>query len=64
MAALDAMSDYVHILYGKPGGYGVVSNRRGVRVGINTYIKGFLREENVRFRREAIEFKVKPPRGQ
>ena len=62
MAALDAMSDYVHILYGKPGGYGVVSNRRGVRVGINTYIKGFLREENVRFRREAIEFKVKPPR--
>jgi len=62
MAALDAMSDYVHILYGKPGAYGVVSNRRGVRVGINTYIRGFLREENVRFRKHEIEFKVKPPR--
>lgn len=64
MAALDAMSDYVHILYGKPGGYGVVSNRRGVRVGINTYIRGFLREENVRFRDHEIEFKVKPPRAE
>jgi ATP-binding cassette subfamily E protein 1 len=61
LAALDAISDYVHILYGQPGGYGVVSHMRGVRVGINTYISGFLREENVRFRKQPIEFQVRPP---
>lgn len=61
LAALDAISDYVHILYGQPGAYGVVSHMRGVRVGINTYINGFLREENVRFRKQPIVFDVKPP---
>jgi len=61
LAALDAISDYVHILYGQPGGYGVVSHMRGVRVGINTYIGGYLREENVRFRKQPIEFHVRPP---
>jgi len=61
LAALDAMSDYVHILYGHPGAYGVVAQMRGVRVGINTYIGGFLREENVRFRRQPIVFEVRPP---
>jgi ATP-binding cassette subfamily E protein 1 len=61
LAALDAISDYVHILYGQPGAYGVVSQMRGVRVGINSYINGFLREENVRFRKQPITFDVKPP---
>ncbi len=61
LAALDAISDYVHVLYGHPGAYGVVSHMRGVRVGINAYISGFLREENVRFRKNAILFEVKPP---
>ena len=61
LAALDAISDYVHILYGQPGAYGVVSQMRGVRVGINAYINGFLREENIRFRKQPIVFDVKPP---
>ncbi len=61
LAALDAISDYVHILFGEPGAYGVVSHMRGVRVGINSYINGFLREENVRFRKQPIVFDVKPP---
>ena len=61
LAALDAISDYVHILYGHPGAYGVVAQMRGVRVGINTYIGGFLKEENVRFRRQPIVFDVRPP---
>ncbi|NYB52467.1 MAG: ribosome biogenesis/translation initiation ATPase RLI [Methanobacteriaceae archaeon] len=61
LAALDAISDYVHILYGQSGGYGVVSHMRGVRVGINAYIEGYLREENVRFRKQPIEFHVRPP---
>lgn len=61
LAALDAISDYVHILYGHPSAYGVVAQMRGVRVGINTYIGGFLKEENVRFRRQSIVFDVRPP---
>jgi ATP-binding cassette subfamily E protein 1 len=61
LAALDAISDYVHVLFGKAGAYGVVSQMRGVRVGINAYINGFLREENVRFRKHPIVFEVRPP---
>jgi ATP-binding cassette subfamily E protein 1 len=61
LATLDAVSDYVHILYGQPGAYGVVSQRKGVRVGINSYINGFLKEENVRIRKKSIEFSTRPP---
>ena len=61
LATLDALSDNIHILYGTPGGYGVVSGRKGVRLGINAYIKGFLAEENVRIRKNAIEFTIRPP---
>ena len=58
LATLDALSDNIHILYGSPGGYGVVSGRKGVRLGINAYINGFLSEENVRIRRNPIEFTI------
>ena len=61
LATLDALSDNIHILYGQPGGYGVVSGRKGVRLGINAYIKGFLAEENVRIRKNPIEFTIRPP---
>ena len=61
LATLDALSNNIHILYGSPGGYGVVSGRKGVRLGINAYIKGFLAEENVRIRKNPIEFTIRPP---
>lgn len=61
LATLDAMSDYVHVMYGQEGGYGVVSKLRGVRVGINAYINGFLKEENIRIRKQPIEFEIRPP---
>ncbi|MEM5812682.1 MAG: ribosome biogenesis/translation initiation ATPase RLI, partial [Candidatus Aenigmatarchaeota archaeon] len=56
LAVADYLADYVHILYGKPGIFGVVSNPFSVRVGINTYLEGYIQEENVRFREEAIMF--------
>lgn len=56
LALLDYLSDYVHILYGQPGVYGICSVPYGVRVGINAYLKGYLKEENVRFRKEEIVF--------
>lgn len=61
LSTLDAISDYIHILYGQSGAYGVVSQMKGVRVGINAYINGFLKEENVRIRKQAIEFSIRPP---
>ena len=61
MATLDALSDNIHVLFGEPGGYGVVSGRKGVRIGINAYINGFLAEENVRIRKNPIEFTIRPP---
>ena len=61
LATLDALSDNIHILYGTPGGYGVVSGRKGVGIGINAYINGFLSEENIRIRKNPIEFTIRPP---
>jgi ATP-binding cassette subfamily E protein 1 len=61
LAMLDYMCDYVHVMYGQPRAYGVVSSPRGVRVGINVFLNGYLEAENVRFRREPIRFEVRPP---
>lgn len=61
LAALDYMCDYVHIIYGRPNAYGVISEPRGVRKGINAYLDGYLKEENVRFRSESIRFKTRAP---
>ena len=61
LAMLDYMCDRVHVVYGQPRAYGVVSSPRGVRVGINVFLNGYLEIENVRFRREPIKFEVRPP---
>ncbi len=64
LALLDLLTDIVHIAYGTPGGFGVITHPKGVRIGINEYLKGFLREENVRIRPVAIEFEVHAPQDQ
>lgn len=61
LAILDYLSDYVSILYGQPGVYGIVSHPQGVRVGINIYLNGYIKDENMRFREEAIIFHERPP---
>ncbi len=62
LAILDMLADVVHVAYGEPGGYGVMTHPKSVRVAINQYLKGYLPEENVRVRPEAIKFEVHPPR--
>ena len=62
LAILDMLADVVHIAYGKPTGFGVVTLPKSVRVGINQYLKGYLPEENIRIRPEAIKFEIHPPR--
>ena len=61
LAIIDYLSDQICIFYGVPGVYGIVSHVHGVRVGINIYLQGFIPDENMRFRKEPIEFHVKPP---
>jgi len=56
LAVADYLADNVHVLYGKPGVFGIVSVPYGVRNGINTFLEGYLKEENVRFRPEPITF--------
>ena len=58
---LDYMTDMVHLMYGKPAVYGIVSLPRTTKAGINVYLSGFIKEENVRFRDYAIKFEEKPP---
>lgn len=56
LATLDFLADRIHIFYGTPGAYGVVSKPYGVRVGINTFLEGYIKEDNVRIRSEPITF--------
>lgn len=58
MTLLDYLSDYIHLVYGEPGAYGIVSSLQGTKVGINNFLDGFLPAENVRFRDKAFKFDV------
>lgn len=58
LSVLDYLSDYVCVLYGVPGAYGVVTMPFSVREGINIFLDGFVPTENLRFREEALVFKV------
>jgi len=62
LGLLDLLAENVHLIYGVPGAYGVITRPKGVRVGINQYLRGNLPEENVRFRDTAIAFEVHAPR--
>ncbi|UCG44543.1 MAG: ribosome biogenesis/translation initiation ATPase RLI [Candidatus Bathyarchaeota archaeon] len=61
LAVLDYLSDQICVFYGTPAVYGIISHVHGVRVGINIYLEGYIQDENVRFRKNAIIFHEKPP---
>ncbi len=56
LATLDFLADRIHIFYGLPGVYGIVSKPYSTRVGINVFLDGYIKEDNVRFREESITF--------
>lgn len=56
LAILDYASDYVYLFWGDENVYGVVSNVKNVRGGINEYLSGFLKDENIKFRDREIVF--------
>ncbi|MFX0017683.1 MAG: ribosome biogenesis/translation initiation ATPase RLI [Promethearchaeota archaeon] len=61
LAILDYLSDYISLFYGEPGVYGIISHPQGVRVGINIYLNGYIKDENVRIRERSIQFHERPP---
>ncbi|KAF3022627.1 hypothetical protein G7054_g8119 [Neopestalotiopsis clavispora] len=58
LSVLDYISDFVCVLYGKPGVYGVVTLPYSVREGINIFLDGYIPTENLRFREESLTFKM------
>ncbi|KUG19139.1 rnase l inhibitor [hydrocarbon metagenome] len=64
LAILDMLADTVDIAYGKPAVFGIITYPKGVRVGINQYLEGFLPEENVRFRDYPVLFEQRAHMGE
>ncbi len=62
LALLDYLADQAHLLYGEPAAFGVIGRALPMRTAINTYLSGYLKEENVRFRKEPVRFVSHPPK--
>jgi ATP-binding cassette subfamily E protein 1 len=63
LAVLDLLADGLHVTYGEPGAFGVVTGPKAVRNGVNEYLDGYLQNENMRIRQDAIEFDEHAPRA-
>ena len=57
LAILDYMSDVIHLFYGSPHEFGVMSRIQTTKNGINSYLNGFLKTENIQFRKKKIGFR-------
>ena len=53
---LDYLTDYLNVFFGGQGAFGTVSGVKGSKVGVNAYLNGFLKEENLRIRDKALSF--------
>jgi ATP-binding cassette subfamily E protein 1 len=62
LAILDFLADNISLMYGEPGAFGVVTKPMTVKQSINTFLEGYMRVENVRFRDKPVEFYVHPPK--
>ncbi len=62
LAILDLLADVLHVTYGQPGAFGVVTDPKSTRNGINEYLEGYLSNENMRIRPDSIEFEEHAPR--
>ena len=62
LAILDYVTNNIHVMYGSPNAYGIVSQKLAVRNAINSYLDGYIQESNVRIRDNTIKFLKHPPR--
>ena len=56
LLVLDYLTDFLNVFYGGQGAYGTVSGVKSSKVGVNAYLDGFLKEENLRIRDKALSF--------
>jgi len=56
LTVLDYLSDYISVVYGEPGVFGIYSKVYSVGSGINHFLAGYLPAENMRIRPDAIVF--------
>lgn len=56
LCILDYICDYIVCLYGEKNAYGIVSSISGTKHGINSYLEGYFKNENLRFREEPVTF--------
>ncbi|MHA1192493.1 MAG: ribosome biogenesis/translation initiation ATPase RLI [Promethearchaeota archaeon] len=57
LAILDYLSDIVQLFYGVPHQFGIISRPLTTKKGINAYLTGFLKSENIEFREKEYGFK-------
>lgn len=62
LALLDYLADQAHLVYGEEAAFGVISHPLPMRTAVNTYLNGYLKDENVRFRTESVRFIAHPPK--
>ncbi len=63
LAVLDLIADSIHIAYGKAGIFGVITDVKSTRIGINEYLSGYLKNENMRVRPQGITFDQRAPKN-
>lgn len=60
LAILDYVSDFVNLIFGKPHAYGVISHVKNTNVGINEFLLGFIKDENLKFRDYELNIEYTP----
>ncbi|MEI6058201.1 MAG: ribosome biogenesis/translation initiation ATPase RLI [archaeon] len=53
---LDYLTDFLNIFYGQQGAFGAVSGVKSSREGVNAYLHGYLKEENLQIRDKELNF--------
>ena len=52
LATLDFLADRIHVFYGRPSVFGVASPPYSTKQGINAFLDGYIKADNVRFRKK------------
>jgi ATP-binding cassette, sub-family E, member 1 len=53
---IDYLTDYLNLFFGSAGAFGLVSGVKASKYGVNSYLQGFLKEENLRIRDRELNF--------
>lgn len=53
---LDYLTEYLNVFFGVAGAFGLVSGLKSSAAGVNAYLDGYLKEENLQLRDKALNF--------